>query len=250
MKKIIIFFILLIMVTDIVGCAQKKEEISSNENVVTEEQENNDNVEIEETDISISTEAAHFDCMEEIKNASPEDGLVQIDDMLFQYGFKVSEALKVIEESKENYEFKMDCNENELVAPHDYIQVILLKDSDWYFELGADNSTDETIPLKDCLVENITAYRASKGNVYYAGFREDNDGAITYEYVKEAMKDCEIVEERSVYDNDGKRFLSVAYSIPSELSPWGKLYIYFSFESDTGELTAFKMQMATTVFRP
>lgn len=251
MKKTIMLFIVLILAVGIVGCMREKEETVSNVNVATEEQENEEDIEIEaESDALISDEKNYYKCMEEIKNASPEDVLVQIDDMIFQYGSSVSEAIEIIEGSKGNYEFKVDYNENELVAPGDPAQIILLKDSDWYFELGVSNSTDETIQLKDCSVINITAYGASKGNIYYAGFKEDNDGAITYNYVKESMKDYEVFQESSVYDNAGDKFLYVAYSIPFQLTQTGRIYIFFVFESDTGELVAFEIHQTNSVNIP
>lgn len=251
MKKTIMLFIVLILVIGIVGCMQEKEETTSNVNVEKEEQENEENIEIEaEADMFISDEKNHYACMEDIKNASPESGLVQIDDMIFQYGASVSEAIEIIKGSKENYEFKMDYNESELVAPGDHTQIILLKDSDWYFELGVSNSTDETIQLKDCSVKNITAYGTSKGNIYYAGFNEDNDGAITYNYVKESMNDYEVLQESSAYNSAGDKFLYVVYSIPSELTQSGRIYIFFVFESDTGELAAFMIHQTNSVNIP
>ena len=42
--------------------------------------------------------------MEEIKEASPESGLVQVDDMILQYGCKVSDVIENIENSNSSFE--------------------------------------------------------------------------------------------------------------------------------------------------
>lgn len=191
-----------------------------------------------------------FECKEEIKNASPEDGLVQIDDMLFRYGSSVSEAIEMIESSTENYTFKNPYNENELVPAADpVVQIILLKNDDWYFELVANNLTEETISLKDCIITRITAYGASKGNVYYAGFNTDNE-MITYNDVKEIMKNYEVVREQSEYNNKGEKFICVEYDISSELGRDGMLYVFFVFESGTGEFDAFSINRTNNINIP
>lgn len=196
------------------------------------------------------SEIHSFECKEEIKNASPEDGLVQIDDMLFQYGSSVSEAIEMIESSTENYTFKNQYNENELVPAADpVVQIILLKNDDWYFELVANNLTEETISLKDCTITRITAYGASKGNVYYAGFNTDSE-IITYDDVKEMMKNYEVVREQSEYNGKGEKFIYVEYDIPSELGKNGMLYVFFVFESGTGEFDAFSINRTNVINIP
>lgn len=180
-----------------------------------------------------------YECLEKIKNATPESGLVQIDDMLFQYGCKVSEAIEVVENSQSSFTYYHDYNENELVISNDLIQIIFLKDNDWYFEFGASNLTDETVCLKDCIITRIIAYKDSKGNAFYAGFNEENDNMITYDYVKNLMEDYKIIQENSFYDSDDERCINVAYIIPSNISKTDQLWVYFIFESDTGELKRF-----------
>lgn len=248
-KKTIIILTVAIFMALFSGCGQKENELLSDDQTEIEDYSSND-PEIE-TDVPVTNEKNHYECMEEIKNASPESGFVQIDDMLFRYRASISEAIEAIKGSSENFTFKNEYNENELVAPNSHgVQIILLKDDDWYFELGAGNLTDETIPLKDCTIMYITAYGASKGNVYYAGFKENDNETITYDYVKEAMKDYEIFQEKTIYNGAGKKFLNITYEMSSELNQSDKVYVFFVFDSDTNELTAFEIHSTNSVNIP
>lgn len=250
-KKAIIFLMAAVFIALFSGCGQKdKEPLSSGETESKDYSEVDPEIEIE-ADAPVTDEKIHYECMEEIKNAAPESGIVQIDDMIFRYGSGVSEAIEEIKGSNESYSFKNEYNENELVTPNSGgIQIIMLKNDEWYFELVAGNLTDEVISLKDCTIICITTYGASKGNVYYAGFKENNNETITYDYVKETMKHYEVFQEETIYDAAGKRFLYLTYEIPSELNQRGKIYVFFVFDSDTSELTAFMIHSTNSVNIP
>lgn len=186
-----------------------------------------------------------FECLDEIREATPESGLVQIDDMLFQYGCKVSEAIETIENSQSTFEYYEDYNENELVLPGDSSrQIILLKGNNWYFQLKAENLSDETISLKDCTVKWIKTEKASKGNVFYAGFNDENNSCVMYDYIKEIMSDYEIINERSETDADNNRQIITTYFVSSDVSPKGHFRIHFIFESTTGELKELEISWA------
>ncbi len=152
---VIIAILLLILIANLIGC--KREQPDSLDTAVREETSNSEIPENTEdnTENEVIEEPVSFECLEEIKTASPESGLVQVDDMLLQYGCKVSDVIEVIENSKSSFEYLNDYNENELVIQGDSADIILIKNNDWYLSLQARNLTDGTIALKDCIVGRI-----------------------------------------------------------------------------------------------
>lgn len=187
-----------------------------------------------------------FECLDEIREATPESGLVQIDDMLFQYGCKVSEAIETIENSQSTFEYYHEYIENELITPGSFTDsIILLKNNQWYFKFRAKNISDETISLKECPVVEISAEKASKGNVFYAGFKDENNNCVMYDYIKNIMSDCKMVWEGTEYDDEGLRMISVRYKISSDVSPEGFFYVDFIFDSASGELNQLKLLVYT-----
>lgn len=240
--------VILITAIALVGCSQKdpeprtiaKGEIDLSElgtEDVTEEVEEN-----EETIEEIPEEQViSYECMDEIKEASPDSGLVQIDDVIIKYGCKISEMMEKIENSQSSFGYFRDYvyHENELVLSNDYVNMLFAKDGDFYFQVVARNSTDETTSLKDCVVERIITEEAAKGNIFYAGFNAEDDNAITYDYVKNVvMKDYEIRSEFSESDpgNIHKKYIKMYYVMPYANSETGELWLYFVFDSATGEL--------------
>lgn len=228
------------MILWLTGCGKKESA------VISESKTNNSNLSMEEDvlDETPEEQIVTFECMNEIKEASPESGLIQIYDMLFQYGCKVSEAIEIIENSQNKFEYYHDYNENELILPGDYSeQIILIKDNDWYFQFQGKNLSDETIPLKDCTVTWIKTERASKGNVFYAGSFDENSEAVMYDYIKKVMNNYEIIMETTEYDSDQNKQINILYFVPSEIVPEGHFRINFVFEV-TGELKTFKISLS------
>ena len=185
---VIIAILLLILITNLIGC--KREQSDSLDTAVREETSNSEIPENTEdnTENEVIEEPVSFECLEEIKTASPESGLVQVDDMILQYGCKVSDVIEDIENSKSSFEYLDDYNENELVISNEGVGIIFLKEADRYFEIIAENVTDETISLKDCVVVKIVTCKAARGNVFYAGFNIEDDSIVNYEYVKNLME--------------------------------------------------------------
>ena len=253
-KKRISLTILLTVavITCFVGCGKKEpgtiiseKEIDISE-LIAENETNEDEAALDETQEEESGEhVISFECMDEIREADPASGLVQIDDMIFQYGCKVSEAIEIIENSQSSFEYYNDYNEDELVTPNGIpVLITLLKGNDHYFGLLAENMADETITLKDCTVTRIEAYKASKGNVFCAGFDDKNSNIITYDYIKDLMGDYEIIKEFTESESSNNldiRQISLVYLVPFEISPDGNLRIEYVFASDTGELKTFKI---------
>lgn len=245
-KSIAIITILLFMLgINLTGC--KKDQADNLETTVTEEPSNSeipedvdDNVESK----SVEEEPISFECMEEIKEASPESGMVQIDDMILQYGCKVSDVIEIIENSKSSFEYLNNYNENELVIQGDSADIILIKNNNWYLSLQARNLTDETIALKDCIVGRIITEKAAKGNVFYSGFNENMGDIPTYEYIKnDVMKGYEVSYEFTEHDEHDnlKKYIAEVYILPSNLSETGEIWLYFVIEADTGELRSISM---------
>lgn len=230
---------------NLIGC--KKNQPDNLETTVTEEPSNSeipedvdDNVESED----VEEESISFECMEEIKEASPESGMVQIDDMILQYGCKVSDVIDIIEDSQSAFVTE-DYKENELVASSYPILIVYKKNEENYFGIVAENTSKETKSLKECTVTRIDSYNASKGNVFIAGFNGENNGIITYDFIKNLMSNYEVIMEASEIDSwEGDaaiRQINLTYSVPSDLSVEGILRMEFIFESDTGELKTFKI---------
>ena len=103
---------------------------------------------------------------------------------------------------------------------------------------------DETITLKDCTVTRIETYKASKGNIFCAGFDDKDSNIITYDYIKEFMGNYEIIKESTESESPNNldiRQICLVYLVPFEISPEGNLRIEYVFASDTGELKTFKI---------
>ena len=248
MKKrntVIIDILLFMLVINLIGC--KKEQPENLEVAVTEETSNSEipeNIEDNAENEDLEEEPISFECLEEIKEASPESGLVQVDDMILQYGCKVSDVIEVIENSKSSFGYLNDYNENELVIQGDSTDIILIKNNDWYLSLQARNLTEGTTALKDCIVGRIITEKAAKGNVFYSGFNENMGDIPTYEYIKNnVMKDYEISYEFTEHDehDDLKKYMAEVYILPSNLSETGEIWLYFIIEADTGELRSISM---------
>lgn len=171
-----------------------------------------------------------FECMNEIKEASPESGMLQIYDMLFQYGCTVSEAIEIVENSQNTFALYHEYNENELILPGYYSkQIIFTYNDKWYFQFKAQNITDETISLKDCIITSITSEKGSQGNVFIGGYNENEP--FTYDYIKNIlMKDYEAYEHTSY--SDSEKYIVMQYEIKENDTMW----LTFVIEAKTGEV--------------
>lgn len=245
-KKLFTILLTTSIVISLLGCGSNEDnnadvpEQETTINVLTESDESQ-NEEIEEAPEVVPEEPVKFDCLDEIRNASPDSGMVQVDDMIIQFGSTFSDFLDVIGQSECTY--IADYNESKLIIEGDGDEITFRKNDNSYFSMRFINTTTETIELKDCAVSIITIYEAAKGNVYYAGFNGDK---MTYSSVKESMKDYEPEHEYSYNDPNHNQQIEVQYrvpaseilNIPTRISPNGELSIYFLFESDTGDLRA------------
>ena len=231
-RKTIAILITVAMILGLIGCGKKESDVIAEGkiNISTLSMEEDALDEIPEEQI------VTFECMNEIKEASPESGLIQIYDMLFQYGCKVSEAIEIIENSQNKFEYYHDYNENELILPGDYSeQIIFTNHDEWAFQFVAQNICDETIPLKECIVTMIQSEKNAKGNVFLGGY--DGCEPFTYDYVKNMfMKDYEVNEYTS-YQGSDTRHIVMQYCIASNIiEETDELWLTFVIESETGEV--------------
>lgn len=240
MKRKKLLILLISFAFSLAGCGSKKAETTQGSveiNVLIDGEE----IEFEESSSEEETEVVpetpvKFECMDEIKNASPDSGLVQIDDMLLQYGATGAELFEAINQSECEYTF--EGNENQLVPAGDYEMVRFKKNGEYYFSISLKNTGTETIELKDCISDDIYALNASMGNFYYAGV---NCETQTYSSIKESMGDYEATREFTGYDSRGDKRLAVLYKIPdsANIGRGEDIYIYYIFDVTTNELSSF-----------
>lgn len=186
-----------------------------------------DELELDEAEEPIATEPVKFDCMDEIKNASPDSGLIQIDDMILQYGAKFSDIASAIEQSECAYE--AEYNLSSVVPAGEELSIQVNKDDQRYFMIFVENHEEETIELKDCIIYSIRAEHAEI-NTYYAGCIDEE---VTYTTVKDAMKDYDPESEIFGTGAHERKELGVRYEIPFQES---SMYVYFIFDGTTNKL--------------
>ncbi len=239
----VIFAVMLVFMT---GCGKKEEntEDQPDDNVLVEAQLDviidKKNATDSGEDLAEQSEAASidepvkFECKDEIKNASPDSGLIQIDDMLFQYGAKFSEISDQIQKSECTYESE-EYNVSSVVPAGKRIAIRFFKNGEQHFLIRMENQETETIELKDCVVYGIYASEGLMRNAYYAGFNNDE---MTYSTVKELMKDYELEKEIFGTDKNGNKELGVMYTVPYQED---EIHIYFIYDGVTNELKKFEV---------
>ena len=239
-KKVMILLIATLMVC-VSGCGKKESAINqqANDNTVFSMQvdpvidRDNSSKTSAQSGEEIVEESVKFDCLDVIKSASPDSGLVQIDDMIFQYGVKFSEIANVVEQSECTYE--AEYNVSSVVPAGETLGIRFYKEEKPYFMICVENFETETVELKECIVYNIRAQNASMGNAYYAGF---SDETMNYTTVKDAIKDYEPEQEIFGSDIHGNKELGIMYSFPFQDN---NMFVYFIFDGITNELLQFEI---------
>lgn len=182
-----------------------------------------------------ANEPVKFACKDEIKNASPDSGLVQIDDMLFRYGAKFSEINDQIMNSECTYDAE-DYNLSSVVPAGEEVTLRFNKNDDTYFMIRMKNQGTETVELGDCIVFGILCREDSTKSIYYAGF---NNEELNYNTVKNAMKDYE--PDQEIFGSskrNGSKELGLMYTIPVQED---NFYIFFIFDGVSNELVSFEV---------
>lgn len=190
---------------------------------------------IEEKHDETINELVKFECKDEIKNASSDSGLIQIDDMLFQYGAKFSEIHNEIVNSECVYVAE-EYNLSSVVPVGEKLAIRFYKNDETYFMLYMENREAETIELGDCIVYGILCRENETKSTYYAGF---NDEEKNYNAVKNAMKDYE--PDKEIFGSskrNGNRELGVMYTVPFQEDD---MYLFFIFDGVTNELVSFEI---------
>lgn len=177
-------------------------------------------------------EPVKYDCKDEITAASPDSGLLQIDDMILQYGAKFSEIDKAIQESECTYVAE-DYNLSSVVPAGETVAIRYYRNDEYHFMLRMENQESETIELKDCVVYEIYAKEKETESAYYAGFNNDK---MTYTTVKEIMGDYEPEKEILGSGKNSNKELGIMYTVPFQEE---EIHIYFIFDGVTNDLISF-----------
>lgn len=246
MKKRIVIVTLVMLVVLLTGCGKKEETVDAQTDsetlvsvevdpIINRDKSLDDEEAVEEQLDEDTNESVKFACKDEIKNASPDSGLVQIDDMLFQYGAKFSEINDQIMNSECTYDAE-DYNASSVVPAGEEVTIRFKKNDDTYFMLRMNNHEAETVELGDCIVERIECYEDSTNSIYYAGF---SDEELNYNTVKNAMKDYE--PDQEIFGSNkrnGSKELGLMYTIPFQED---NFYIFFIFDGVSNELVSFEV---------
>lgn len=242
MEKKLAYLLVIIMMLGLIGCGKRDDgaDVQASDNTSFKIQvdpiiNRDDDSDTEEVDEEIVEEPVKYSCMDEIKTASPDSGLVQIDDMLFQYGSKFSEVASEIEQSECTYE--AEYNVSSVVPAGEEVGIRFYKEGNQYFTICVENRESETVELNDCVVSSIRALNASMGNAYYAGFSDDE---MTYSNIKVAMKDNEPDKEILGSDYHGNSELGIKYTFLFE-DQRNEMHVYFIFDGVTNELNKFEI---------
>lgn len=240
MRNKMIIMLLFAFVICLTGCGSKEEipqgpvEVSV---LINSEKDDIEEESLEDESEVVPEAPVKFDCLDEIKAASPDSGLIQIDDMILQYGSTGAEVFEAVSQSE--CEYTAEYNENQLIPAGECEMVYFKKNGESYFSIRLQNMGSETIELKDCVIDIISALKASKGNIYYAGASGE---VATYSAVKEIMSDYESEREFSGHDSRDNKRLAVLYKIPDSNDIVNSfediLYIYYIFDSNTNELNS------------
>lgn len=229
---------LMMLVALLIGCGKQEKKNDDNtvvkvqvDSIINRDENSEDVGEQEEV---IADEVVKFDCMDEIKEASTDSGLIQIDDMIIQYGTKFSEIANVIEQSESSYEAE-EYNVSAAVPAGETLGIRFYKNNKQYFIIRLINRESETIELKDCALYSISVLDEAIDNAYYAGF---TNGEMNYSTVKDLMKENKFQKEIFGSDAKGNKELGVMYTVPFQED---EFHIYFIFDGVTNELITFEL---------
>ena len=237
-KRAIVICIMAAMTALLTGCGKQEEKNDDNtivkvqvDSIINKDADSENEKEQEKM---VVEGAVKFDCMDEIKNASPDSGLIQIDDMIIQYGTKFSEIANVIEQSESSYEAE-EYNVSSAVPAGETLGIRFYKNNKQYFIIRLINRESETIELKDCALYSISVLDEAIDNAYYAGF---TNGEMNYSTVKDLMKENKLQKEIFGSDAKGNKELGVMYTVPFQED---EFHIYFIFDGVTNELITFEL---------
>ncbi|MBQ7919877.1 MAG: hypothetical protein IJ324_08065 [Lachnospiraceae bacterium] len=136
-----------------------------------------------------------FECLPEILEASPEDRLFQVGDVILKVDESMSlkEAIDALEAGSVeykyvNYEDDKEFNFDRLLPGGKGAMIALYKNGEEFVILGAYNTSSELVSALDSAVKlrNIVGYDVEEDFYYFGGLRPDGKGQ-TLESVKELM---------------------------------------------------------------
>lgn len=152
-----------------------------------------------------------FECLPEILEASPEDRLFQVGDVILKadYSMSLKDAIDALEAGSVEYEYlnqdtNTELNMDRLVPGEDFVVVTLCKDGKEFVNLLAYNTSSEMVSTSDNAIKLRLVALYSLEMVddfyYFGGLRADGKGQ-TLESVKELMAPYEdtLKEDTSGY---------------------------------------------------
>ncbi|MBQ7919830.1 MAG: hypothetical protein IJ324_07830 [Lachnospiraceae bacterium] len=209
MKKLKIFLMMAALSVALCACGGKETEQNggsdNGNNTVVEQTAGDDK---EDKSATEDKKPEHFECLPELLEASPEDRLVQIGDVVLRFDGTMSfkEAMEAFENSSAEYELKTDNGDTELsmdrmVPGMEGFAFEVMKDGETIYFIGVENTstelataTDDSIILCDAI--GNSAYKGDDIS-YFKGIRRDGNG-LTINSVKELMAEYEdSLEEKS-----------------------------------------------------
>lgn len=205
MKKLKIFFMMAVLSVAFCACGSKGDD-------------NKD---------ASSLGGKEFECLPELLEASPEDRLIQIGDVVlrFDYTMTLKEAMEAFENSSAEYELKMDNGDTELsmdriVPGMEGFAFEVMKDDETIYYIGVENTSTELVTATDDSVILCDAIRNSeyKGDdiYYFQGIRSDGNG-LNINSVKELMAEY----EDGLEEDSSDKYYTLIYSYTWQ-APEGK----------------------------
>ena len=241
MKKKIVLFLLVgsMVIPSVVGCGKKNMDIPVEEETETEdtaviptpspvvvetpapvadtEEADNSETEDESVPVSVSFEHEEKAAVWKSQTTKVTDRWIQIDDVMYSPGCKVSDLVASAENSKVDYE--SDYVENMLVSADSTATVIFTRDGVEWFTIHALNVFGETKSIKDLPAVSVTVSEYAKPYCYFgAGFSGNDIMGMPYNDIKTA---CEAgfadwtYSEETVWRNDAD-CLAMKYFSPYE----------------------------------
>ena len=107
------------------------------------------------------------------KKVKVSDRAVQIDDVLYEPGFLMSDFMKKVKSSSIKYEY--DYNSKALVEGKKFSKLEIYRDGNEWFTIHVINLSEESANLKDCVVASIEVEDAAKLYCRYIDGRSYED---------------------------------------------------------------------------
>lgn len=236
MKKFISMLLIGSLILSITACGGKKEEPTS---------ENASTAQITEAQTALSsepeevTEEPEFACNPEMYEADWEDGLVQIDDIVFDLKkeYKLEDIVNIFSsplyqlnvlrqgESKEE-----EYNEEALTGPSGRLSLGVYRNNMLLVVFGFENQTDDVVALKDCDLRVIELGYSKEAPIWIANGIYPFD--LTFNNIEERITSPLLKHEGGL-----------VYSLDAQIKDSCTYYFYFSFKPSDATLKQYAISV-------